>query len=149
MAEVTISGQFDLSVNATTTTVAAGTKSTVNSVGSNQYGQSQITFGVSEDLGDGNTAYGNLVFIPSPASNATSLNQDTGSGVGIKGAFGNLFMGNVYSQVWTVYAAADASGFRRNKHSWFSLGKHKRCWRQIPVCRVHIAFNSPRFGHHR
>ena len=111
MAEVTISGQFDLSVNATTTTDSSGDKTTLNSVGSNQYGQSQITFGVSEDLGDGNTAYGNLVFIPSPASNGTSLNQDTGSGLGIKGAFGNIFMGNVYSQVWTVYAAADASGF--------------------------------------
>jgi len=111
MAEVTISGQVDLSVNATTTTLAAGTKSTVNSVGSNQFGQSQITFGVTEDMGDGTSAYANMVFIPSPASNGTSLNQDTGSGVGIKGAFGNLFLGNVYSQVWTVYAAADASGF--------------------------------------
>jgi len=111
MAEVTISGQVDLSVNATTTTLAAGTKSTVNSVGSNQYGQSQITFGVTEDLGDGTSAYANMVFIPSPATNGESLNQDTGSGVGIKGAFGNIFLGNVYSQVWTVYAAADASGF--------------------------------------
>jgi len=111
MAEATISGQVDLSVNATSTTDLDGTKASANTVGSNQFGQSQLTIGASEDLGDGMSAYANMVFFLSPASNGGGFTQDTGSGVGIKGAFGNIMLGNVYDQVWTVYAAADASGF--------------------------------------
>ena len=111
MAEATISGQVDLSVNTTSTTNLSGTKASANTVGSNQYGQSQLTIGASEDLGDGMSAYANMVFFLTPASNTGSFIQDTGSGVGIKGAFGNIMLGNVYDQVWTVYSAADASGF--------------------------------------
>ena len=112
MADVTISGQVDLSVNATQTNADAGDKTTTNSVGSNQFGQSQLVFSASEELEGGISAYAKLVFIPSNvASNGGTFTQDTGSGVGIKGAFGDIFLGNVYDQVWTVYAAADASGY--------------------------------------
>jgi len=124
MADVTISGQVDLSLNATSTTDSDGDKATTNSVGSNQFGQSQLVFSASEELEGGISAYAKLVFIPSNvASNGGTFTQDTGSGVGIKGAFGDIFLGNVYDQVWTVYAAADASGFGATSgagSAWFN-----------------------------
>ena len=124
MAEVTISGQVDLSLNTTQTNADASDKTTTNSVGSNQFGQSQLVFSASEELEGGMSAYAKLVFIPSNvASNGGTFTQDTGSGVGIKGAFGDIFLGNVYDQVWTVYAAADASGFGATSaagSAWFN-----------------------------
>ena len=110
-AEVTISGFIDQAVQGTTLTSSAGKKTTTNTVGSNLIGQDQITFGINEDLGDGMSAYANMVFLNNVSSNATSPTTDTGSGVGLKGAFGNIFIGNVYSQVWQTMAAADASGW--------------------------------------
>ena len=57
-----------------------------------------------------------MVFNIDTSANGGTPKQDTGSGVGLKGSFGNLFVGNVYSQVWQTMAAADAS----NWGSWNS-----------------------------
>jgi len=111
MAEVSITGFLDQAVQTTTTTSSAGAKTTTNTVGANLIGQDQIVFGVSEDLGDGLTAYAAMAVFNNTTANGTNLSSDTGSGVGLKGAFGNVFLGNVYSQVWQTMAAADASGW--------------------------------------
>jgi predicted porin len=110
-AEVTITGFVDQAVQSTTTTSSAGKKATKNTIGSNLIGQDQITFGITEDLGDGMSAYVNMVFVNNVSNNGGSLQTDTGSGVGLRGAFGSVFLGNVYSQVWQTMAAADASGW--------------------------------------
>jgi len=112
MADVTISGFIDQAVQTTSTTLAAGTKSTINSVGNNLSGQDQLSFNASEDLGDGMTAYGTYNIQPTIGTNGNSGNlTDVGSGIGIKGAFGNLFIGTVYDQVFLTMAAADVTGF--------------------------------------
>ena len=112
MAEVTISGFVDQAVQSTTKSSSTGAKSTYNTVGNNLIGQDALNFGVTEDLGDGMTAYANintLLFLQSGQSGA--YNTDSGSGVGLKGAFGNIFFGNDYNQIWKTMAAADASGW--------------------------------------
>jgi len=112
MADVTISGFIDQAVQTTSTTLAAGTKSTINSVGNNLSGQDQLSFNASEDLGDGMTAYGTYNIQPTIGTNGNTGNlTDVGSGIGIKGAFGNLFIGTVYDQVFLTMAAADVTGF--------------------------------------
>ena len=111
MAEVSITGFLDQAVQTTTTTSSAGAKTTINKGGPNLIGQDQITFGVTEDLGDGMTAYANLVFLAFSATNGGNLTQDTGSGIGLKGAFGNVFVGNVRNQVWQAQAAVDPAGW--------------------------------------
>jgi len=112
MAEVTISGFIDQAVQTTSTTLAAGTKSTINSVGNNLSGQDQLSFNASEDLGDGMTAYGTYNIQPTISTNGNTGNlTDVGSGIGIKGAFGNLFLGTVYDQVFKTMGDADVTGF--------------------------------------
>ena len=111
-AEVTISGFVDQAVQSTTKTSTAGAKSTYNTVGNNLIGQDALNFGVTEDLGDGMTAYANintLLFLQTGQTGA--YNTDSGSGVGLKGAFGNIFLGSDYNQVWKTMAAADGSGW--------------------------------------
>ncbi|MFN5811954.1 MAG: porin, partial [Burkholderiales bacterium] len=71
MAEVTISGFIDQAYNTTRTTDADGVSSTVTSVGHNAIGQDALGFAVSEDLGNGITAFG-----------AINLIMDTTSGYG-------------------------------------------------------------------
>jgi len=121
-AEVKISGFIDQAYNRTTLNGA-----TTTSIGSNIIGQDQITFGVSEDLGNGITAYGNIRVIPNVSEGAVFANDN--SEVGIKGAFGNVAMGNQYSTMWGNLAAADATGFGGsigNVHSsiqHFTVGK--------------------------
>jgi len=111
MADVTISGFIDQAVQTTSTTLAAGTKSTINSVGNNLNGQDQLSFNASEDLGDGMTAYGTYNIQPTISTPGGGSITDVGSGIGIKGAFGNLFIGTVYDQVFLTMAAADVTGF--------------------------------------
>ena len=111
MADVTISGFIDQAVQTTSTTLAAGTKSTINSVGNNLNGQDQLSFNASEDLGDGMTAYGTYNIQPTISVPGGGNVTDVGSGIGIKGAFGNLFIGSVYDQVFLTMAAADVTGF--------------------------------------
>lgn len=111
MADVTISGFIDQAVQTTSTTLAAGTKSTINSVGNNLSGQDQLSFNASEDLGDGMTAYGTYNIQPTISVPGGGNITDVGSGIGIKGAFGNLFIGSVYDQVFLTMAAADVTGF--------------------------------------
>lgn len=111
MADVTISGFIDQAVQTTSTTLAAGTKSTINSVGNNLNGQDQLSFNASEDLGDGMTAYGTYNIQPTISVPGGGNLTDVGSGIGIKGAFGNLFIGSVYDQVFLTMAAADVTGF--------------------------------------
>jgi len=111
MAEVSITGFLDQAVQTTTTTSSTGAKTTTNKGGPNLIGQDQITFGVTEDLGDGMSAYANLVLGMFSATNGGSPFQDTGSGIGLKGAFGNVFIGNVRNQVWQAQAAVDPAGW--------------------------------------
>jgi len=107
MAEVTISGFLDQSVN-TTKVNDAGTKTSTTSVGANAIGQDQITFGVSEDIGGGMTAFAATSFATDASSK--TLAQDM-SHVGIKGAFGSLKIGSDYDQVWYTENVSDASGW--------------------------------------
>jgi len=112
MADVTITGFIDQAVQTTSTTLTAGTKSTINSIGNNLNGQSQISFGASEDLGDGMSAYVNYAFLPATNGDSSGATLgDAGSGIGIKGAFGNLFLGNNYDAVRTTMGDADVTGF--------------------------------------
>jgi len=111
MADVTISGFIDQAVQTTSTTLAAGTKSDINSVGNNLSGQDQLSFNASEDLGEGMAAYATLNFQPRASGSITGTVNDVGSGVGIKGAFGNVFVGYVYDQVFLTMANADVTGF--------------------------------------
>ena len=111
MAEVTISGFIDQAVQTTSTTLAAGTKSTINSIDNNLNGQDQLSFNASEDLGDGMTAYATMNYQTYASGSTTGTLNDVGSGVGIKGAFGNLFLGYVYDQIFKTMGDADVTGF--------------------------------------
>jgi len=111
MAEVTISGFIDQAYNTTRSTTAAGVSSTITSIGSNAIGQDSIGFAVSEDLGNGITAFGALNLITNVTTGSGTVTGDAGSGVGIKGAFGTLGFGQGYSLVWKTTAASDASGW--------------------------------------
>lgn len=110
-AEVTISGFIDQAVQTTSTTTSAGVKSTVNTIGNNLNGQDQLSFNASEDLGDGMSAYATLNFQTYANGGTTGTLNDVGSGVGIKGAFGNLFLGYVYNQIFKTMGDADVTGF--------------------------------------
>jgi len=113
MAEVTISGQVDAGITNTITNTA-GTKTTVNALTPAGMGQSGLNFGVTEDLGDGITAYAaiNTIFSGTTVGSSTALfGIDNGSGVGLKGAFGDLFMGVKYNMTWWAMNAADATGW--------------------------------------
>ena len=112
-ADVTISGQVDAGIT-TTTTNTDGTKSTVNALTPAGMGQSGLNFGVTEDLGDGLSVYAavNTIFSGTTVGSATSLfGIDNGSGVGLKGAFGDLFMGVKYNMTWWAMNAGDATGW--------------------------------------
>ena len=109
-AEVTISGVVDAGITSTATNTN-GTKSTVNALTPAGNGQSGLNFGVTEDLGDGLTAYAavNTIFTATTSGSTTAI--DNGSGVGLKGAFGDVFMGVKYNATWFAMAAADATGW--------------------------------------
>jgi len=111
MAEVTISGFFDQAYNTTRSTTAAGASTTITSIGSNAIGQDSIVFGVSEDVGNGITAFGAVALITNVTTGGGAVTGDAGSGVGIKGAFGTFGFGQGYSLVWKTTAASDASGW--------------------------------------
>jgi len=111
MAQVTISGFIDQAYNTTRSTTAAGASSTITSIGSNAIGQDSIVFGVSEDLGNGITAFGAVALITNVTTGGGAVTGDAGSGVGIKGAFGTFGFGQGYSLVWKTTAASDASGW--------------------------------------
>jgi predicted porin len=110
MAEVTISGFIDQAYNTTRTTTAAGASTTVKSLNNNAIGQDSLSFSVSEDLGNGITAFGAINFIPN-VTTVASANIDNGSGIGLRGDFGTIVIGQGYSQVWHTTFASDAAGF--------------------------------------
>jgi predicted porin len=110
MADVTISGEVDSAITATTTNTA-GAKTTVNALTPAGIGQSGLNFGVTEDLGDGLTAYAAVNTIFTATSASSTVATDNGSGVGLKGGFGNIFMGVKYNMTWFAMAAADATGW--------------------------------------
>jgi len=111
MAQVTISGFIDQAWNTTRTTTAAGASTTVRSLGNNGIGQDALGFGISEDLGNGITAFGNVNFIMNTSTAGGSVTMDNGSGIGAKGAFGTVALGQGYSQVWQTSLLSDASGW--------------------------------------
>ena len=113
MAEVTISGIVDAGIT-TTTTNTAGTQTTKNALTPAGNGQSGLNFGTTEDLGDGLTAYAavNTIFSATTVGSSDALiGIDNGSGVGLKGAFGNVFLGVSYNMTWFAMSAADATGW--------------------------------------
>ena len=110
MAEATITGFIDQALQTTSTTLSAGTKTTTNTIGSNLNGQSQITFSASEEF-DGMTAYVTYAMLPGINGSDSSVMGDAGSGIGLKGAFGNVFLGNNYDQVRGTMGDADVTGF--------------------------------------
>jgi len=115
MAEVTISGFIDQAWNTTRTTTAAGASTTVRSLNNNGIGQDSLSFSVSEDLGNGITAFGAFNLIPDAAASGLTtvgdFHVDNGSGIGVRGDFGTLFIGQGYSQVWHTSLLSDASGW--------------------------------------
>jgi len=111
MAQVTISGFVDQAYNTERTTTAAGASSTVRYVGNNAIGQDALGFAVSEDLGNGMTAFGAINFIMNTTTSLGSVRMDNGSGAGLKGAFGTVGFAQGYSLVWKTTAASDASGW--------------------------------------
>ncbi len=111
MAQVTISGFIDQAYNTVRSTNADGASSTVRSIGHNAIGQDSIGFAVSEDLGNGITAFGAVNLIANTTTGNDAVKLDNGSGVGVKGAFGTFGFGQGYSLVWKTTFASDASGF--------------------------------------
>ncbi len=111
MAQVTISGFIDQAYNSQRTTTAAGVSSTVTSIGHNAIGQDSIGFAVSEDLGNGLSAFGAINLIANITTPSGAVTTDNGSGVGVKGAFGTAGFAQGYSLVWKTSAASDASGW--------------------------------------
>jgi len=111
MAQVTISGFFDQAYNTVRSTDADGASSTVRSVGHNAIGQDSIGFAVSEDLGNGITAFGAVNLIANTTTGLDTVKLDNGSGVGVKGAFGTVGFAQGYSLVWKTSIASDASGW--------------------------------------
>jgi len=112
-AEVTITGQVDAGITTTTTNIN-GTQKTVNALTPAGMGQSGLNFGATEDLGDGLSAYAavNTIFSGTTVGSTASLfGIDNGSGVGLKGAFGDIFMGVKYNMTWWAMNAADATGW--------------------------------------
>jgi predicted porin len=100
MAEVTISGTVDLGVTQSTLTSAAGASSVRGGVSNGINGQDALNFGVSEQLDNGMTAYANINFQPT-TDVAAGPAQDSGSGVGLRGDFGNVFLGRTWDAVMT------------------------------------------------
>jgi len=100
MAEVTISGTVDLGYTRTTLTSAAGASSTYGGVGNGINGQDALNFGVTEDLGDGLSAFANFNYQPTTDTGVASA-QDSGSGVGLRGAFGSVSLGRQWDAVMT------------------------------------------------
>jgi len=100
MAEVTISGTVDLGVTSSTLTSAAGASSVRGGVSNGINGQDALNFGVSEQLDNGITAYANINFQPT-TDVATGPVGDSGSGVGLRGDFGNVFLGRTWDAVMT------------------------------------------------
>ncbi len=111
MAQVTISGFIDQAYNTERTTTAAGASSTVRYIGNNAIGQDALGFAVSEDLGNGMTAFGAINFIMNTTTGLGTVKTDNGSGAGLKGAFGTVGFAQGYSLVWKTTAASDASGW--------------------------------------
>jgi predicted porin len=111
MAQVTISGFIDQAYNTTRSTTAAGASSTITSVGNNAIGQDALGFAVSEDLGNGLTAFGAINLIMNVTTPSGAITTDNGSGVGVKGAFGTAGFAQGYSLVWKTSNASDASGW--------------------------------------
>jgi len=114
-ADVSITGFIDKAYNRNSVTSAAGAKTSSSNIAPNAIGQDQITFGISEDLGDGITAYANIRVQPDisaggTASPGSSILNDM-SNVGLKGAFGNIQFASDYGTTWYTANMADASGW--------------------------------------
>jgi len=111
MAEVTISGFIDQAYNTTRSTTAAGVSTTQTALGPNAIGQDSLAFGVTEDLGGGLSAFANFNLIGITTTGWGATGTDNGSGIGLKGAFGTVSLGQGYSLVWQNTAGSDASGW--------------------------------------
>ncbi len=112
MAQVTISGQFDQAYNTVRSTTAAGVSTTQTTLNNNALGQDALNFGVTEDLGNGMTAYGNFnTILNSTTAAGSALTVDNGSGVGVKGEFGDIRLGVSYSDTFFTSAGSDATGW--------------------------------------
>jgi predicted porin len=107
-ADVSITGFIDQAYNRTAVTSAANARTSSSNIGSNAIGQDQITFGITEDMGDGMTAYANIRVKPDVS--AGSMAGDV-SNVGLKGAFGNVQFASDYGTTWYTANMSDASGW--------------------------------------
>ena len=77
-------------------------------MGANAIGQDQITFGVSEDMGGGMTAFANIRLAPDISAGTIAGDASV---VGIKGAFGSLQLGSDYGTTWYTANMSDATGW--------------------------------------
>jgi len=141
MAEVTISGQLDQAYNTVRTTTAGQVSSTRTTLSNNALGQDALNFGVTEDVGGGITAYGNVNTIFNATTAAGSaLTVDNGSGIGVRGEFGDIRLGVSYADTFFTSAASDASmgswySSRSSSWSW-----HRRCcfkYRAIHIATIY------------
>ena len=105
MAEATITGLFDLAVS-------SGSSTTL--LGSGPNGGSEVTFGISDDLGNGLKATAALTVVGA----ATSMQDSNGglgfgmynSYVGIEGDFGSIKAGAQWSPVFLIDTIGEVTG---------------------------------------
>ena len=100
----------------TSSTSSKGAKTTANTVGTSGTGQDALNFGITEDLGNGMTAFADINYVVATGTNGSTPSQDNGSGIGLKSAsMGKIFLGNSYNQIWFTMNMADASGWGAGK----------------------------------
>jgi predicted porin len=120
MAQATISGFFDSAYTTNKSTTAANATTSASTLAPSGSGQNQITFGNSEDLGNGMKAFANLRIVPSP--NAAGAIGADASEIGISGGFGTLQIGKDYSIDHGVIAQVDASGYTGGSKGVVNIG---------------------------
>jgi len=104
MAEATITGLFDAAINTCTATT----------LGSGPNGGSEVTVGISEDLGNGLKATAALTVIGSITS-MNDANTESGFGmyqshIGIEGDFGSIKAGAQWSPIFLTSTISDITG---------------------------------------
>jgi len=119
MAQATISGFLDSAYTINKSTTSSNATTTKTNLASSGSGQSQITFGTSEDLGSGLKAFANLRIVPSPYGG--TIGSDA-SEIGLSGAFGTFQLGRDYSIDHGVIASADASGYTGGSKGVVNIG---------------------------
>jgi len=113
MAEVTISGIVDASIQRITTTDKSASTSSVTTGMGGAYTGGDLNIGGKEDLGNGLTARFNYGFAVNPFADAASTvaNSNYVSYLGLSGEFGDIQAGQFFSMLHNTSAAYDAASY--------------------------------------